>query len=174
MSQKNIYVIVIVVLIASISALVYKYRCNIFKCTVDKPQGSVPQGSLTTEWIPEMFPLNIGMYGPKIKELQKALKINVDGEFGTGTQTAVINKGYNLPITEDSYNEITSTGENNPDIGKLAKAKNPFTLLYFLNGNISTSKDKDESIGYIKSISGNYYLLDGDIYKVKKSTVYLV
>lgn len=171
MKKKGLIAFIVIVIIVAIFILVY--RCKIFKCKVEKPNEPVPADSPTKDWVVETFPLNVGMYGDNIRTLQKVLGIDQDGKLGTQTKNAILNKGYSLPLIQVNYDKIISSGSNNPDIGKLAKAKNPFTLVYWENGNTATYKDKNEDVGYITGISGDYYLIQGG-YKVKKLVVYLV
>lgn len=79
------------------------------KCLVPKPNEPVPSGTPGGNWKPEVPPYNIGMYGSKIKALQKVLKIIEDGKFGNQTKSAIIAKGYTVPLSEADYNKIVGT-----------------------------------------------------------------
>lgn len=79
------------------------------KCRVNKPTEAVPSGSPTSTWITEAFPLNMGMYGSRIKLLQQKVGIGADGKFGKQTTTALIAKGYTVPLSEADYNTIIGT-----------------------------------------------------------------
>lgn len=174
MDKKLTIFLITVIVISSISALVYKYRCKIFKCEVIKPNEPVPSDSPTSDWVPEKVPYNVGMYGDKIRELQKVLKIEADGKLGTLTKNAILNKGYNVPLSQLEYDKLISTNSNNPDIGKQAKANKMFTILYWANSNSSaTFRNTDEVVGQVTGITGDYYLIMGG-YKVRKVDVYLV
>lgn len=112
-SLRWIFWIVIAVII--IALLVYFFRCSIFSnlgsCIEDPNETNtpVPPGSPTPKWVPESFPLNVGMFGPKIKNLQKALGISQDGRFGTvETLPALQAKGYNVPLSLTDYDKIVN------------------------------------------------------------------
>lgn len=120
---KNKAVIWIIVILAIIiaAALIW-YIISVIKS--NRVAASAPKGKNTvkitkpssaspskTDWIPESFPLNVGMYGPYTQQLQAALGINQDGEFGTDTKAAVIAKGYNLPLSQDDYNTLALVGQ---------------------------------------------------------------
>lgn len=122
MNKKYIkwFIVIAVIVIAAI--LIYVFRCklfpSLFSCVDDpnKNNTPVPQGSPTTTWVKESFPLNVGMFGPKIKALQKALGFQdtnknapnfQDGYFGSAeTKPAVIAKGKSVPLTQTAYDDI--------------------------------------------------------------------
>lgn len=97
-----------------IGILIYIFRCDLFKnlgsCVADPNDTNtpVPVGSLTPRWVPETFPLNIGMFGPKIKNLQKALGVQQDGKLGPQTSASLQAKGYNVPLSLVDYNKIVN------------------------------------------------------------------
>lgn len=71
----------------------------------------VPPGSPTPKWVPEAFPLTLGMYGNKIKALQAALGFTTaqqDGKLGPMTQSALAAKGKALPLSQTDYNNIVN------------------------------------------------------------------
>lgn len=122
-STKKVITIVFVVTIIAIgiAAVVYIFRCQLFKnwgsCVEDpnKTNTPTPPGSPSTKWVDEVPPYNLGMWGPKIKALQAALGFagtDLDGKLGTDTKAAIIAKGYAVPLTEVDYNKIigASTG----------------------------------------------------------------
>ena len=124
-SRKSLYWLFgLAVAALVIGILIYFFRCDIFKnlgsCVEDPNETNVPvpPGSPTPRWVPETFPLNIGMFGPKIKALQKALGFQdidkdkpkyQDGRFGTReTLPAIQAKGYNVPLSETDYQKIVN------------------------------------------------------------------
>lgn len=64
-------------------------------------------------WIPETLPLAKGMQGDRILNIQKALNkrrgrpIKEDSLLGIETESAIIDAGYEMPIDESEYYEIT-------------------------------------------------------------------
>lgn len=58
------------------------------------------------------FPLKYGSCGNKVKELQRYLKINADGQFGPKTQAAVLAKFGDKVVTEAAWNSPTVGKEN--------------------------------------------------------------
>lgn len=116
------FAIAAVVVIGGI--LIYIFRCKLFpslsSCVEDPNKNNipVPPGSPTPKWVPESFPLNVGMFGPKIKALQKALGFQStdknapnyqDGYFGgEETKSAIIAKGKTVPLSEADYNSIVN------------------------------------------------------------------
>lgn len=128
--RKTLIWLLVIAVIAIVAAIIiYLFRCDIFKnlnsCVQDpnKNNTPVPPGSPTTKWVPEQFPLNLGMFGPKIKALQQALEfaeVDQDGKFGNiKTKPAVIAKGYSVPLSEADYNKIigASTGTSPGPVG---------------------------------------------------------
>lgn len=100
-----------------IGILIYIFRCDIFKnlssCVEDPNESNtpVPPGSPTPKWVPEVPPYNIGMFGPKIKALQKALGFSTadqDGKLGPQTASAITAKGKSMPLSETDYNAIVN------------------------------------------------------------------
>ena len=68
----------------------------------NKKNEPIPLDSPTSQWVPETFPLNVGMFGTKIRELQKKLvlpKYGADGKFGNETKSALTAKGYSIDET---------------------------------------------------------------------------
>lgn len=143
---------------------------------IKKPTTPPPPG--VPKWVPEKFPLNVGMYGAYIQQLQAALGITQDGKFGTTeTKPAVLAKGYNVPLSEADYNKLAI-------IGQPVYAYSDGILI--LNGDFSansgTNVKTDDFLGNIVGISGASYLVDpttsnppinatGNIY-VQKADVY--
>ena len=62
-----------------------------------------PTHTKQTTWKNEKFPLTTGMKGEKIKALQAVAGLKADGLFGSDTARVVKTKGYELPLTELSY-----------------------------------------------------------------------
>lgn len=116
-----VWLIVIAAIIILAAVLIYIFRCNIFKnlstCVADpnKTNTPVPPGTPAEnlgKWIPETPPYNLGMFGPKIKALQKALGLaekDQDGKLGPQTSAAIVSKGYVVPLSESDYNKIILT-----------------------------------------------------------------
>lgn len=104
------FIVIAVIVIAAI--LIYVFRCKLFpalaSCVPDPnlTNTPIPPGSPTPKWVPETFPLNVGMYGPKIKALQTVLGISADGKFGPQTNAAIIAKGKAVPLTQAGYDDI--------------------------------------------------------------------
>jgi len=109
---KGIFIVAIIVIVIALA--VYLFRCDIFKnlgsCVEDPNKNNipVPAGSPTPKWVAETFPLNIGMFGTKIKALQTALGIAADGKLGSQTNSALIAKGYTVPLSLTDYNNIVN------------------------------------------------------------------
>lgn len=139
----------------------------------NKSNTPVPPGSPSPKWLPEVFPLNVGMFGTKIKALQNALGITADGKFGPQTQGAITSKGYLVPLDEASYNAIINP--NLADVGKFAYAKNDGTTVYKPNYSVYKTYSKDDFIGKIilnssgtsplnYTINGGYIVPVADVY----------
>lgn len=102
---KKYWLLIVIAGIAIISIVWY------FITMVPDPNKSntpVPDGSPTPKWIPEVFKLDVGMYGKKIKALQKKLGIADDGKFGNQTKASVIAAGKTVPLSEPDYNAIVN------------------------------------------------------------------
>ena len=149
----------------------------------NKKKVPVPPGSPTAEWVPETFPLNVGMFGTKIRELQKKLvlpKYGADGKFGNETKSALTAKGYSAPLSIDDYNSIIAGGITaGGPIGKSARAKSDLTALYLDDSPSSPTFMKyikqDNQAGIVEAISGEWYLfITAGNTKVKKDEVYLL
>jgi hypothetical protein len=54
------------------------------------------------------FPYKKGCESPIISEVQKCLGVKVDGEFGDGTEKALVKGGYGTEITKEVYEKIKS------------------------------------------------------------------
>lgn len=111
LTQKTIRWIIVIAAVIVIGLAIWYYRTKVKDPNVNNEP--VPAGSPTPKWVPESFPLNVGMYGTKIKTLQQKLGISDDGKFGTQTKSAVIAKGKQVPLSEADYNSIvnpTATG----------------------------------------------------------------
>lgn len=133
----------------------------------------VPPNSPTPKWIPETFPLNVGMFGPKIKALQAALTIPADGKFGPQTEGAITSKGYSVPLDQAGYNAIINPNISN--VGKFAYAKNDGTTVYNSDYSVYKIFSKDDFIGKIilnssgtdplnYTINGGYIVPVADVY----------
>lgn len=110
-TRKTYFIIFAIVAAVIVIAVILYY---IFRETPVKdpneetPVPPVPPGSGTPKWVPESFPLNVGMFGSKTKKLQTALGISADGKFGTQTKASVIAKGKSVPLSQADYNIIVS------------------------------------------------------------------
>lgn len=191
--KSLIWLFIIAIIIILIAIVIYIFRCDIFKnltsCVADPNESGipVPPGSSTSKWVPETFPLNIGMYGPKIKALQKSLGFQdvdknapnyQDGRFGSvETRPAVIAKGYAVPLSEADYNTILSNSIGGGIAGKSARAKSDITAVYIndsaTNPTFLKYVKKDEEAGIVKSSDTTWYYLEGFNTKVAKNQVYL-
>lgn len=166
MASKKTYTIIFiaVAIIVVVAVLLYVFRCKLFNlnsCVKDpnKEKEPVPHGSPTTTWIPEIFPLNLGMFGPKIKALQKKLvlpKYGADGKFGNETKDALIAKGSPVPLPEPDYNTLMGIVIPSEQIGKNVYAK--WNDVKVFNSDFSVYKitKKDEYVGTITGINKNY------------------
>lgn len=178
-----IFIIIAVIVIAAV--LIYVFRCKLFpslsSCVPDpnKNNTPVPPGSPTTQWIPEKFPLDLGMYGTKIRALQIALGFtgnDVDGKFGNiKTKPAVIALGYSVPLSESDYNKIIAGKDTSNPIGQTAYASHNGVAVYKISdSSIYKTAAKDE---YIGKITGEYandsaYWTIANLYRVYKQSVY--
>lgn len=75
---------------------------------VDEPTDAPPVG---VKWVAESsnpFPLKKGMYGGYTKNLQKALGLNDDGKFGSGTEAKVKAKWGKITVDRDDYNSVVN------------------------------------------------------------------
>lgn len=68
----------------------------------------------------DSFPLRYGSCGEKVKELQRYLKINADGQFGPKTQAAVLAKFGDKIVTESMW--------NSPTVGKESNSSTPISI----------------------------------------------
>lgn len=143
---------------------------------MDTPAEPVPQGSPTPAWQAESFPLNVGMFGNKIKALQTALGITADGKFGNQTKAAVTAKGYAVPLSEADYNKIVEAKDPSNPIGKAAYAKFDGVKVYVVaNNTVYKTAKKDEWLGTISgewSGDSSYLTVTGGLYRVYKPSVY--
>lgn len=97
----------------------------------NKTNTPLPPGATSPRWVPESFPLAIGMYGSKIQALQTALGITPDGKFGTQTNGAIVAKGYSVPLSQTDYNAIVGTSNGSSSaIGKFAYAAKDGVQVY--------------------------------------------
>lgn len=63
-------------------------------------------GHANNKGIPELFPLQRGMKGELIKDLQKELDILQDGYLGEHTEKEIIRFGFSMPLSEENYKKI--------------------------------------------------------------------
>jgi lysozyme family protein len=47
-----------------------------------------------------------GCQSPKIEDVQKCLGLKADGKLGPGTEKALKQKGYSVPLTQADYDKI--------------------------------------------------------------------
>lgn len=146
LEKKHYTVIFIIAFVIIIGVGAYFIFFNDKVEDPNKNNEPVPPGSPTPKWVPETFPLNIGMYGLKIKALQKALGLtgsDVDGKLGTiKTLPALIAKGYNVPLSQTDYDKIvnpvaTGGGTNYANLKKaLAAGAKDFSggIYYLMSG----------------------------------------
>lgn len=126
MKNKTNKIILIVVIVAILGVVTYYlYKKNKEKNTTPTNSnfgsfGTAAGTNTTTtgtgsKWQPENFPLQKGMQGTKVLQLQKALNIKhqaglvEDGKFGDKTYGALIKFGYGYPVTDILYVNITRT-----------------------------------------------------------------
>ena len=183
MSTKAIKWIIIVVVIIIIIAVAWYFISGAGSVkNPNKTNTPLPAGTPASQskWIPEAFPLNIGMYGTKIKALQSALGITADGKFGTQTSGAITSAAYTIPLSQTDYNAIVSPGTNTNTgtsaIGKFAYAAADGTTLYNPNYSVNRTFSADEFVGkVVKNAAGtsadNYTINGGFIIPV--ADVYL-
>lgn len=186
LSRNNITALIIAAIIIVVLLItVYLFRCSIFKslssCVQppDKANKPLPPTSPTSKWVPESFPLNVGMYGPKTKALQKAMgfqttdpkgKNYADGYFGdVETKPAVIAKGYSVPLSMADYNKIVGTSGSGSSSGSgktLSDYEGTFintgntintTVRYIADSSTFKTYGKNENIGTLGSDLGNGY-----------------
>lgn len=183
---RKYWILILIGVITLAAILVYVFRCKLFpalaSCVEDPNKNNipVPPGSPTTTWVKESFPLNVGMFGPKIKALQKALGFQdtnknepnfQDGYFGDKeTKPAVINAGYSVPISEPDYNKIIAVSAE--FIGKNAYALINDVRVSNLDNSVYKIAKKDEWCGKVSGKEGDFYLLSGNR-KVGTGSVYL-
>ncbi len=148
-SKKQIgWIIGISALLILVAIIVYVFRCDIFSnlssCVADpnKKNEPVPAGSPSTSWLSESFPLNVGMFGTKIKALQSKLGITADGKFGPITKAA-INKiihnnlvGYVVPLSQTDYDEIMGAVTYGSGGSTSAKTLKDYEGTFIKTGNI--------------------------------------
>lgn len=176
-----IAIVSVILLITGIA--IYIFRCDIFNglssCVEDpnKSNTPVPPGSSSPTWKAETFPLNVGMYGPKIKALQTTLGISADGKFGQQTKSAITSKGYSVPLSQSDYNTLINSGGGSASQNiKGVYAKFDGVKIYSLaNKNNYRTANKNAYIGqntgdYEKDTS--YWVIDG-IEIVNKNNVSL-
>lgn len=105
----------IVAAIVIIGVIYYLYSSGKNNKTAPKgKKGTKPTPKPVTPgtiWKEESFPLNVGMRGPYTQQLQAALGINQDQEFGTKTADAVRARGGSVPLSESDYNLIALVGQ---------------------------------------------------------------
>lgn len=174
---KKTYIIIFVAVAVVIGIAVILYF--VFRePKVEDPNKSntpVPPDSPTPKWVPETFPLNVGMYGPKIKAMQKILGVSADGKLGQITKASLIAKGYSVPLSTSDYNFIISSDGGNASSnipGAYAKYNN--TIVRDINLNEKRKLAKDTYIGTVTGeniiSSQTYYEIDGFEYVIKTST----
>lgn len=144
----------------------------------NKTNTPVPAGSPTNKWVAESFPLTLSMYGSKIKVLQAALGFTgkaLDGYLGTDTQSAILTKGYSLPLSQSDYNTIiTSKGTGAAQNIKGAYAKYDNVVVRYKNLDPKRTVSKDSYLGRVTGldiVSGQeYWEIDGIEYVLKGLT----
>lgn len=151
----------------------------------NKTNTPVPPGSPTPKWVPEKFPLTLGMYGTKIKALQTALGVGADGKLGPQTNSALTALGYTLPLSTSDYNAIiasvsasgTGSGTGNPPPpqtkGVYAKYDGTIVRNKDLSQNFVAAKDQWLGNASGTDDTNTYWELDGTYYVIKSSS-YLV
>lgn len=184
--ESLIWIFVIIAIVIIILAIWYFSKPKVQD--PNKTNTPVPPGSPTTKWISESFPLNVGMYGTKIKALQTALSIPADGKFGQQTNAAIKAKGYSIPLSESDYNMIvpsnTNTNTNNGSSinasscagasGKdiLGYAQFDNTIVVNKSFKQPHSFSKNTCMGIVTGDSGVYWELDGKYY-VRQDSSYV-
>lgn len=176
LSRKTYWIIFAAVAAVVIIAVILYF---IFRNPVADPNKTntpVPTDSPTPKWVKETFPLNVGMYGPKIKALQKALGFSIadqDGKLGPQTKAGIIAKGYAVPLSQTDYNTIINTGGGSASSNiKGVYAKYDNTIVRDKNLNEKRKAAKDDYIGQAtgSNDSGTYWEIDGIEYVIKSST----
>lgn len=144
MNKTQITWLFVIVALLIVAVMVWYFTRTPKVPDPNKTNIPVPTGSPTPKWIPESFPLNIGMFGAKIKALQKVLGITEDGKFGPQTNAAIISAGYTVPLSEPNYNLII-----NPSIGKIAYAGKDGIVVYNSNSSIYKTAKKGDWLGTV-------------------------
>lgn len=135
------WIIVVAIILIIVAIVIYLFRCSIFSglsSCVEDPNNAgipIPPGSPSVKWVPEVPPYNVGMFGPKIKALQKALGFSVidqDGKLGSDTRAAIIAKGYAVPLSDADYNKIIG----NPAPPATKKTIDDYVGTFIKSGNI--------------------------------------
>lgn len=160
--------------LAILAIILYVYRDKLFGKKVPDPNASntpVPLGSASPKWVEEKFDLDLGMYGPMIAKLQKALGISDDGKFGNQTKTTLVGKGYTVPLKKADYDKIinppsASGGNNFNDLKK--KLEGGYTnfsggIIYPISGQNKQYKFQfyDNGRWSVFLINGTGYLKKG-------------
>lgn len=162
--------------ITALAALIIWY---LWPSSVQDPNKSntpVPPGSPTPKWMPEVFPLNIGMFGTKIKTLQNALGITADGKFGPQTNSAITSIGYSVPLSQADYNSIIASngGSAAQNIPGAYANFDGVSVYYISDSSLYKKFNKGQWIGKISGEDiqdDNYWDIDG-LYKVYKNSIY--
>lgn len=145
------------------------------KCKKATPPSSTEVSPSGSQWKPESFPLQKGMWGDKIKIMQQKLNIDADGKFGNVTERAVQDKlNGKSEVSIEDYAKLVpaTTGTTQIDIGKVAYANQDGVKVFNLDFTLYKTAKKDEWVGKITSIDGGYYNMSGN-HKVNKQNVYL-
>jgi len=171
--SKNTLFWIIAIVVIIILALALWYFMSSRVSDPNKNNTPVPPGSPTPKWIPEAFPLNVGMYGSKIKALQKALGISQDGRFGQQTSGAIILKGKTVPLSETDYNAIvnpaaTGGGSNFQELKNTLKGSQNFSggIIYAVPGQNTNYAFNFYTNGrfFVNTLGKNDNLLKGTYY----------
>ena len=118
-NKKILVIVVALILISVILYFVFRKKSDPQIDMIPLPDGSKAPAS---QFIPEQFPLNVGMQGENIRRLQVAInrlnktsaKIAEDGIFGAETKNkfllSVPTTQSGLPMSEATLNAIIAAG----------------------------------------------------------------
>lgn len=142
------------------------------KCKVDDPTKTNTPPPSGTQWIPDSsFPLKKGMWGSKVKAVQKALGISDDGKFGPQTEAAIYARFKENTVSEPNYNSLinpaaTGGGSNYSQLKEALKNRSA----NFSGGIKTIEQGKNQNYQFEFYTNGRVIIFDAQQKEVVRGT----